>query len=238
VSTAPNGDILQADGNGNVSDSGTLLSSLVLKSGTTFTGTVNGITYAMVGADAAGAAATAQSNAEAFTTAQLSSYALKSGTTFTGAVTIPTAAITTLSGNPNFSGAPTLTTSPATSDNTTKIATTAFVQSLIGGGGGSSFTSNGYTTINGLIVNWLSGTAVASNVGGLEQQTLIFPKAFPTACLWAIVSTQIAVAVNTYDCLWQSVGSPSKTQITVMLARVNTTLPSTDTTPFVLAIGY
>jgi serine/threonine protein phosphatase PrpC len=43
-------------------------------------------------------------------------------------VTIPTAVITTLSGNPNFSGAPTLSASPATADNSTALATTAFVK--------------------------------------------------------------------------------------------------------------
>jgi len=52
--------------------------------------------------------------------------------TFIGTVTIPTAAITTatittLNGNVNFTGAPTSST-PATVDNSTKIATTAYVQ--------------------------------------------------------------------------------------------------------------
>jgi hypothetical protein len=46
---------------------------------------------------------------------------------FTGTVTIPIAAITTLSSNPNFTGAPTSTT-PLTADNSGRIATTAYVQ--------------------------------------------------------------------------------------------------------------
>jgi len=48
--------------------------------------------------------------------------------TFSGIATIPTAAIVTLSGNPNFSGFPTLSVSPSTGDSSTKIATTAYVQ--------------------------------------------------------------------------------------------------------------
>ena len=57
----------------------------------------------------------------------LSSLAPLASPTFTGTVTIPTAAITTLSGAPNFSGAATGQTA-STSDNSTKLATTAYVQ--------------------------------------------------------------------------------------------------------------
>src|SRR5208282_6510281 len=49
---------------------------LAPKDSPTFTGTVSGITYTMVGADAAGAAATAQSNAEAFATAAINGITL------------------------------------------------------------------------------------------------------------------------------------------------------------------
>ena len=91
---------------------------LAPKASPTFTGTVSGITYSMVGADAAGAAATAQSNAESFATSAVATETSRAeaaeallaplaSPTFTGTATIPTAAVTTLSGNPNFSGTPT-----------------------------------------------------------------------------------------------------------------------------------
>lgn len=75
----------------------------------------------------------------------LSSLAPIASPTFTGTVTIPTAAITTASGNPNFSGTPTFAnpvtlgastaTTQAGGTNNTTLATTAFVQSAIGASG-------------------------------------------------------------------------------------------------------
>src|SRR5208337_2785018 len=55
------------------------------------------------------------------------SFAPLANPSFSGTVTIPTAAVTTFSGTPNFSGAATGQTA-TTSDNSTKLATTAFVQ--------------------------------------------------------------------------------------------------------------
>ncbi len=57
----------------------------------------------------------------------LSSLAPLASPTFTGTVTIPTAAVTTFSGTPNFSGAATGQTA-STGDNSTNLATTAYVQ--------------------------------------------------------------------------------------------------------------
>ena len=54
--------------------------------------------------------------------------ALTAAPTFTGTTTLATAAVTTFSGTPNFSGAATGQTA-STSDNSTKLATTAYVQS-------------------------------------------------------------------------------------------------------------
>src|SRR5208283_2365120 len=53
--------------------------------------------------------------------------ALTAAPTFTGTTTLATAAVTTFNGTPNFSGAVTGQTA-ATSDNSTKLATTAYVQ--------------------------------------------------------------------------------------------------------------
>lgn len=86
--------------------------------------------------------------------------------------------------SPAFSGSPTAPT-PGTSDNGTRIATTAFVQSLINSvkssiGGtisAASLNTNGYVKFsNGLIVQW----------GRLSTQkgtkTISFPISFPNSC--------------------------------------------------------
>ena len=64
-----------------------------------------------------------------------STVALTNDPTFTGTATMGTAAITTLSGAPNFSGAATGQTA-STTDDSTKLATTAFVknQGYLGSG--------------------------------------------------------------------------------------------------------
>lgn len=64
--------------------------------------------------------------------------------TFTGTATIPTATVTTMSGAPNFSGAATGQTA-STGDDSTKLATTAYVQ------------NQGYLA---------SGTAVSGDLSG------------------------------------------------------------------------
>lgn len=91
--------------------------------------------------------------------------------------------------NPAFSGTPTSPT-PATSDNSTKIATTEFVRNLInqfkndgtlggivGGIVGGSLTQNGWVKFsNGLILQW----------GRSTKTSVTFPIAFPNNCFTAI----------------------------------------------------
>lgn len=87
--------------------------------------------------------------------------------------------------SPAFSGTPKSPT-PATSDNSTKIATTAFVRNLInqfktdgtlGGIVGGSLTQNGWVKFsNGLILQWGRGA----------RTYCTFPIAFPNACFTAI----------------------------------------------------
>lgn len=87
--------------------------------------------------------------------------------------------------SPAFSGTPTSPT-PATSDNSTKIATTEFVRNLInqfktdgtlGGIIGGSLTQNGWVKFsNGLILQW--GRGAGTNV--------TFPISFPNNCFTAI----------------------------------------------------
>ena len=65
------------------------------------------------------------------------------------------------------------------------------------GGGGSSFTANGYARLSGgLIVQW--GTAYEFwNGSGLGWTAIPFPTAFPNACLQVIISSGDATSV--YD---------------------------------------
>ncbi|MDD3443206.1 MAG: hypothetical protein PHW89_08080 [Sulfurimonas denitrificans] len=78
--------------------------------------------------------------------------------------------------SPTFTGTPTAPT-PTAGDNTTKVATTAFVNTALGSAltdSGHSFTTNGYQKLsNGLIIQWGDSGIVAS---------VTFPIAFPTAC--------------------------------------------------------
>lgn len=96
--------------------------------------------------------------------------------------------------SPAFSGTPTSPT-PATSDNSTKIATTEFVRNLInqfktdgtlGGIIGGSLTQNGWVKFsNGLILQW--GYRSDTGYGG---RTVTFPIAFIKQCFNGHVTTK------------------------------------------------
>ena len=98
--------------------------------------------------------------------------------------------------SPAFSGSPTAPT-PGTSDNGTRIATTAFVQSLInslkGSIGGtivaSNLAQNGYVKFsNGLILQW--GTFNSGRQPyPTDSSTFEFPITFSNSCYQTIVST-------------------------------------------------
>lgn len=94
--------------------------------------------------------------------------------------------------SPAFSGSPTAPT-PGTSDNGTRIATTAFVQSLInslkGSIGGtivaSNLAQNGYVKFsNGLILQWGS----ANGTDGSNPPWYNFPIAFPSECYQVVTN--------------------------------------------------
>ena len=76
--------------------------------------------------------------------------------------------------SPAFTGTPTAPT-PTGTDNSTKLATTAFVQTLLGLS--TSLATNGYIKIGGIIIQW--GSFTGSTSGGT---VINFPVAFPTAC--------------------------------------------------------
>lgn len=95
--------------------------------------------------------------------------------------------------SPAFSGSPTAPT-PGTSDNGTRIATTAFVRNLInqfktdgtlGGIVGGSLTQNGWVKFsNGLILQWGSG----DGYDGANPSWYSFPIAFPSACYQVVTN--------------------------------------------------
>ena len=153
---------------------------------TTFSGTPN-----FSGAATGQTAATADNSTKLATTAYVqaqaaiaaATYAPIASPTFTGTATIPTAAVTTFSGTPNFSGAATGQTA-ATSDNSTKLATTAYVQNqgyVTSSSGEATVATANFTgqsaniasttlftpTISGLytIIVYINRSAFCSNVG-------------------------------------------------------------------------
>lgn len=108
--------------------------------------------------------------------------------------------------SPAFSGTPTSPT-PATSDNSTKIATTEFVRNLInqfkndgtfGGIVGGSLTQNGWVKFsNGLILQWGS----ANGIEGSNPPWYNFPISFPDICY--------QVVTNRKDNGWRAVDGNS-----------------------------
>ena len=95
--------------------------------------------------------------------------------------------------SPAFSGTPTSPT-PATSDNSTKIATTEFVRNLInqfkndgtfGGIVGGSLTQNGWVKFsNGLILQW----GVGNGTEGSNPPWHNFPISFPDICYQVVTN--------------------------------------------------
>jgi hypothetical protein len=108
------------------------------------------------------------------------------GTLFQGLVTLNAGATINgnIGGNPAFTGTPS-TSVPSGSDNSARIPTTSWVQSLISSavlaGFAASLTTPGYikfpTALGGLILQW--GTT--GNMGG-GNTTPSFPITFPNAC--------------------------------------------------------
>lgn len=136
---------------------------------------------------------------------------------FTGSPTFP--GNPAFSGNPVFGGDPSFTANPnfsgdpqavtqAISDNDNSLATTAFVQNVIGAANGFAIskTTNGYIklpdTLGGLVLQWMTGPSNPPT--GETNFTVTFPLAFPHACLNVQVSPLIpSVVGNSGDMSYQ-----------------------------------
>ena len=129
----------------------------------------------------------------------------------------------TIAGTKTFSSSPVVPT-PVSSDNSTKIATTAFIKSVLSanGAGLAAFSkgNNGYYKFdNGLIIQW--GRATSSPV--------IFPTPFSSNSSFAVATAY--VANDGTEKAWGNVYSSSTTQF-------NWTMYNTSSQVHWLAIGY
>lgn len=142
--------------------------------------------------------------------------------------------------SPIFTGVPQAPT-PAPGDNSTKIATTAFVNALLAAG----FVFNvgvpsGYikfpAALGGFIIQWTRG---GQQSGTLQQVfTINFPIAFPAACLSVQVSTEVEAIHNDATGSYQMIGVPTTGHVTVKCQNMFNVNTSAQFTCFVLAIGY
>ena len=126
--------------------------------------------------------------------------------------------------SPAFSGSPTAPT-PATSDNSTKIATTAFIQNLLNSKGviiASNLGGNGYFKFsNGLLIQY-GKTSISQDTTSIN-----FPIAFPSSC-FTVVSGGTSTIVRDVKTL-------STTKFTIEL---NSVFTMKGTLPFFwIAIG-
>jgi len=99
------------------------------------------------------------------------------------------------------------------------------------------FASDGYQVLpGGLILQWCTGGMVSS---GVESATnLLFPIAFPNACLQATVSTQLDFSTTAGDAFYQIAGTPSTTGVVVQRQYTGGGRDERPSAPRVFAIGY
>ena len=141
--------------------------------------------------------------------------------------------------SPTFTGVPQAPT-PAAGDNSTKIATTAFVAALLGLGFTFSIGNNGYikfpTALGGFTIQWMQGGGQGGGAG--FQHVMTFPTPFPTACLHVQLTTQIEAQHNDGGEWYQVLGQPTRTNCTVFLCNSSNVNPPAAFLCFLVAIGY
>jgi len=142
--------------------------------------------------------------------------------------------------SPTFTGVPQAPT-PAAGDNSTKIATTAFVTALLALGFTFSIGTSGYikfpTALGGFTLMWTQG---ASQTGGAAiVQTLNWPSpGFLTACLHVQLTTRIEAQHNDANQWYQIIGVPSKTSVVVFPCNAANSNSAAVFTCFAIGFGY
>jgi len=144
--------------------------------------------------------------------------------------------------SPIFTGVPQAPT-PAPGDNSTKIATTAFVTALLSLGFTFLASVNGYfkfpSALGGFVLQWAVGFSIPANQPSTAaSQTINFPIRFPTACLFTNVSSRVGDTSGNWDGAWQCVGAPTVIGQLVNWQAINTSLSGAGTAPLLLAFGY
>ena len=125
---------------------------------------------------------------------------------------------------------------------------TSALATAASGGAGYSLGASGYVTLpswlGGWTVQWVQGTGIAgtaANTTTARKQTINWPIAFPTACLWANVTTNLASVTVSSNGMFKTYGSASSwgSSITVVLAILGSYGDDgTICTPFCIGIGH
>lgn len=98
--------------------------------------------------------------------------------------------------------------SPPTTDNSKKLVTTEFIQSLFSNN--QLLSANGYLKLpGGLILQWASVSAANSS----SNQTVTFPTTFPNACLQVIMNIEPGADVSSYAGAYWSILSTSPSNV-------------------------
>lgn len=125
----------------------------------------------------------------------------------------------------------------AQSDNSTKVATTAFVTNKVQLNFAISLGASGYiklpSWLGGFIIQWI--TASTDSTGSQPVRTLNFPIAFPNACVFCLPSTKID-STSTYAEVFYQLISFTATQCVVQ--RQTQEHDDRNSQALVLAIGY
>lgn len=80
--------------------------------------------------------------------------------------------------------------------------------------------------------------AQGSDSSSEGSQTVTWPVAFGTSCLFASVGTRISSATDTSDAAWQLVGAPGLTSITAYRQKMGDGSITTSSRPTVIGFGY
>jgi hypothetical protein len=126
---------------------------------------------------------------------------------------------------------------------------TAFARTILAGGDAAAVgTAMGFTVTtnaNGTCLTIPASTqtyklqfAEGSDSASEGSQTVTWPVAFGTSCLFAIAGTRISSASDTSDAAWQLVGAPGTATATVYRQKMGDGSITTSSRPTVIAFGY